>query len=209
MKCPFFFIAFLLMNPLLFSQEVFFFAGKVVDAHTGDLLEKATLEVNGKAHALDVFAAFSIYAETGDTIVFSHLGYQSFRFLLVDTMSSASLPQTISLHREIITLDEVEVNNYELTEAMKRNAQRNVQIMRQQAQGKGTKDIEGNYKVPLPSGSGLSSEQMFGVNIVALLARLKFFNKKPPDLPSKKMVPYEEYKSTLEPPSTPDSILLK
>lgn len=199
---------FLLLNSVSFSQEVFFFAGKVQDELTGELLEEASLEVNGKAHALDVFAEFRIYVETGDTIIFSHLGYQPYRLFVADTMSSASLPKTISLHRGNITLDEVEINNYELTDEMRRNAERNVQIMLQQAQDKSDNvyDKEPRFTPPPPQGTGMSSSQMFGFNTVALVQKIKRKGKKAPLLPAKEVISYEEYNSAHKQKDASDSI---
>lgn len=189
-------ILFLLYSSAVFSQNTLIFSGTVLDKESYRPLEKANLKHNGQYQSLNTLAEFRINVGINDTIIFSHLGYKPFNIVITDTTTMQDLPRVIALEISNITLDEVEVNTFVLTEEMKKNAQRNVQMAVQQAKKKEGLTYRESNPEPGESGTGLSTSEMFGVNLFTVLDEVKKSKKRTPPPPKMKIISYEEYQSS-------------
>jgi len=178
------------------AQESFLFSGTVMDKYTEVLLENATIEIDGQFYTLNASAEFQIYVEMSDIIVFSHLGYMPAEFVISDSTDINNLPSIITLERANITLDEVEVNNNVITEQMTRNAQNVVAGAVEQAKKSDGLSYDDKNPYPGPSGTGLSSSQMLGVNIFSVVDKIKKAKTSSPPAATTRIITYEEYMSS-------------
>jgi len=178
------------------AQESFLFSGTVMDKDTEVLLENATIEIDGQFYTLNASAEFQIYVEMSDIIVFSHLGYTPAELVISDSTDINNLPSIITLERANITLDEVEVNNNVITEQMTRNAQNIVAGAVEQAKKSDGLSYDDKNPYPGPSGTGLSSSQMLGVNIFSVVDKIKKAKTSSPPAATTRIITYEEYMSS-------------
>ena len=178
------------------AQEPFLFSGTVMDKDTEVLLENATIEIDGQFYTLNASAEFQIYVEMSDIIVFSHLGYTPAELVISDSTDINNLPSIITLERANITLDEVEVNNNVITEQMTRNAQNIVAGAVEQAKKSDGLSYDDKNPYPGPSGTGLSSSQMLGVNIFSVVDKIKKAKTSSPPAATTRIITYEEYMSS-------------
>lgn len=186
----------LLSSSVLFAQDALIFSGTVLDIESYKPLEKAIFKHNGQIHPLNTRAEFKINVKPHDTITFRHLGYKSFEIIITDTTTMQTLPRVIVLETSNITLDEVEVNNFVLTDEMKNNAQRNVQMAVQGAYKKEGLTYRESNPQPKGSGTGLSASETFGANLFTVIDEVKKTKKRTPPPPTMKIISYEEYQST-------------
>ena len=196
----------LFLSTSLFAQKAYFFSGIVKDNITQEPLEQAIIYVNRTPYTLDIVGEYRLYVQEGDTIIIGHLGYKAQQIIITDTMKEENLPKVIFLDRQNITLEEVEISSYQLTQEMKDNAQRTIQLAIQQSQQAHTFDYEDQYTTPPPTGTGFSSSQVVGANLFTLLKWFKKRKNKPKSLTQKHVMTYEEYMNTIYQNQVKDSL---
>lgn len=201
---------FVLIFSELCAQGGVSFSGIVVDGSTGQALERTLLKVNGELYLVDEEARFSLSVVSGDIVVFHHLGYTTYEIVIGDSTRSEDLPKIISLQIETVTLDEVEVSSYVLTDEMRRNAQYNVQQAMRQVLSEGSDTRPGYASDPSSSqsGSGLSSSQMIGFDVIGIIGLIKDSKKEKIKVPTKKIMSYEEYRSSISVADVVDTVLV-
>lgn len=193
-------LMFLMFNSLVFSQELQFYSGIVVDGDSKQFLENVSLEVNGKSYSVSKLARFNVSVQPYDTLVFRHLGYAPFEMILSDSIDVEELPRAISLYSSDITLREVEVRSNIVTEEMMQNAQHNVRVAVQQAMKQGRSyDNSGNAFVNQEFSPGVSSSQMVGFNVLEVADAIsKKMKSKPVEELTCKVVTYDEFCLSLD-----------
>lgn len=178
----------------LYAQEMEYYEGKVVDARSRTPLERAVLEIDEHILLLNSLGEFQVYVKPHDTLFFSHLGYKPLKIVITDSLSVDDLPQVVYLSDSNYTLDEVEVSRYAITNEMRNNMSNIVKLAVEQAKKKDGLKYEFTNPEAGVTGTGLSSQQMFGCNFVSIFNKIKE-SRKPKETfePSTKIVSYEEY----------------
>lgn len=192
-------LMFFMSNSLLFSQELTFYSGIVIDGDSKQFLENVTLEVNGESYSVSKLARFNISVQPYDTLIFSHIGYVPFEVLMPDSIIVKELPRAINLFSEDITLKEVVVRPNILTEEMMQNAQHNVKMAVEQAMKTNGSYSNSNAFANQEFSPGVSSSQMVGFNVleVANAISKKIKSKPVEELPCK-VITYDAYCQSLD-----------
>ena len=127
----------LLLFPLrLFSQELvsdsILFTGVVYESDSMQPLEAAHFILRNKGGITDLAGQFNFYANSGDTVRFSYMGYKTVLFVITDTLSELEYLVGIRMTRDTIPLKEVVI--YPRVIGDIKMAMTNTQVESQQSQ---------------------------------------------------------------------------
>jgi len=124
-------------DPLTKGRTVFV-TGMIYDSQTEEPLSNTSFSINGKhIFASNELGRFSFFANPGDSVLFSYIGYYPNRLVVPDTLTSNEYVMGVFMHSETIRLGEIIilpraenssiiVNRVVSQQEAKRIAQRNV-----------------------------------------------------------------------------------